>query len=178
MSQRKLAACALAATVFVGSGCGASSKSTSSSKTVSSTAAATASVNTTPATLAVGKPLTRTQLIARADPICASTNLQVGTMSARTGSESLRILPQIVVYYSTEAESLGKLVPPRSLAHDWGQIVNDIQHYSQITNAAVRYAKENQLPTARRLYRQAIKLLEQWPATAKRDSFKHCSKLR
>ncbi len=167
----QLAAFTIVATALVACGCG-------SSKTA--TTRTTASVDTVPVpvSLATGKPLTRAQLIVRGDAICANTNLRTGTLSAKTGSESLRTLPQVVIYYRAEVQSLGKLVPPASMAHDWRQIVTDIQRYSEYTNTAVRYAKENNFGAARLHYKNAITLLEQWPAIAGRDGFKQCSKLQ
>jgi hypothetical protein len=37
-----------------------------------------------------------------------------------------RALPQAGILYAVEAENLSKLVPPKSMAHDWEQIINDI----------------------------------------------------
>jgi hypothetical protein len=170
MLHTQLAALALAAMATVASGCG-------SSKTGSATTAASTSPTTTapPATVATGKPLSRARWIAAGDAICESTQTKVNALHGRTSAELLRDIPQAAVYYAAEAESMSKLVPPKSMAHDWETIVDDVHVYGEYTNTAIQNAKEHHgLLTA--AFREKIaKLQASMIATAKRDGFKWCS---
>lgn len=172
MLHIQIAALALAATALVVSGCGSSK---AASTTTASTTAATSTVTTTPIKLATGTPLTRAQLIAQGDAICASTLTKFGTITVKTKAEFLRVLPEGAIYLTTEAEELGKLVPPASMIHDWTQIVNDIHFASEYTTRSDRYFKEKQANTANQLYAKANKLVKQSRVIAARDGFKRCS---
>jgi hypothetical protein len=168
----QLATLTAATAAVVTSGCG-SSKTGSAASIAHATTPTTATVP-----LAIGKPLTRAQLIAQGDAICASTNAKIKAISAKTNAEIINALPQAAIYYNAEAESLSKLVPPASISRDWSQIVNDIELTSRYTSGTARYAKENQKKTAARLYKEGLKLRERWLAIAKRDGLKVCSEAR
>jgi len=156
------------------SGCG-SSKTESASNSASTAAKVPATANVP---IATGKPLTRAQLIAQGDAICASAKAKVKTLGGNSNAEVINLLPQAAIYYNAEAENLSKLVPPASLSRDWKKIVDDMESVSQYTNGTARYAKEKQEKTAARLYNQGLKVREHALAIAARDGFKDCSKAR
>lgn len=179
MSFSKLATVAVVGVALaVSAGCGSSKSSTSTTTTVAATVAKPL-VTTTPAKLArSGSPLTHTTLIAKGDAICTDIKRKLGAMSARTTPEFLRTLPQAAIYYNTESERLGRLVPPAALAGDWSQIVSDMHYYSEYADRIEQYANEGQEKTAGKVLEQGIALQEKWIAIAKRDGFKNCSRLR
>jgi hypothetical protein len=186
MLYAQLAALALAATALVASGCGGSSKSQSSSSSTiaaaTTTTATAAPAPTTPSTtvaVATGKPLSRSQLIAQGDAICARTTTKLLPITIESKSQFERLIPQIAIYDKTEATELSKLVPPASMARDWTQIVNDIHLYGEDISRVAQDYQANNENAAGQLYHTAVDIvLEQRTAVAKRDGFKHCSLAR
>jgi hypothetical protein len=159
---------------LVMSSCGSSK--TGSASNSASTAAKIPAAATVP--VATGKPLTRAQLIAQGDAICANAKAKIKTLVGNTKAEIINLLPQGAIYYNAEAENLSKLVPPASLSRDWKKIVDDIESVSQYTNGTARYAKEKQEKTAARFYKQSLKAREQALIIAAHDGFKNCSVAR
>jgi hypothetical protein len=182
MRIKMLAAVALTASIFV-AGCGQSSKTGSS--TANSTTASPSTTTThaspsasSPATSAVqGRPLTRRQLIARADAICGKTNTKLSTLSIITKKEFARLLPQVAVYYTTETSELGKLVPPPTMAHAWQQILSGFQQYTTYTNTVAGYARANNFTAAAPIIRTAEVMHHNLAAFVKQSGFRRCSRL-
>src|SRR5215831_13533699 len=126
MLHAQLAAVALGATALAAAGCG-SSKAGSAATTAASTTAPVTSTNT--AKLATSAPLSRARWIAGGDAICKQTLAKIETLGFYTPAQLARVLPRAVPYYAAEAEELAKLVPPKSKAHDWEQVVNDVHAF-------------------------------------------------
>lgn len=168
-----------ATTALAASGCGSSKPSPTSSAASATTATTTpSSVPTTPVTLATGRPLTRAQLIARGDAICASAITKLTATTVRSTPEFARALPQAAIYLGAEAEGLSRLVPPASMTHDWTLIVNDIHFASQYVSRSAQYFKEKLERSAGQLYAKANLLNTQSKAIARRNGFKGCSRVR
>jgi hypothetical protein len=182
MLHTQLAALALAAAAVIASGCGSSkteSTTTAASTTTPTTTpspatASTPTTSTAPVKIATGVALTHTQWIADGDAICVNTQAKLGTLGARTMAALVSELPQAATYEAVEAEELGKLVPPKSMAHDWETIVSGIHLYSEYTNQAAQYIKTTQKIGGTALAK-ADQLELQILETAKRDGFKRCS---
>jgi hypothetical protein len=192
MLHMQLAALALVATSLAASGCGGSSKT----ETATSAATPTATTSTTtdvasttsplppatPVKVATGKPLTRAQLIAKADAICARTNVKVDAVSTRVDAptsvvkkEIAQGFPRVAIYERRETNELIKLVPPASMAHDWGLIISDFHRYVEYADAAARYAEAKNLKAVVPLIKPGEKVHEHLNAVAKRAGFKYCS---
>jgi hypothetical protein len=183
MIQTKSAAFALAfaAAALVASGCGSSKSGSTSAGTASTPASATTpsttpTVDTAPAKLASGAPLARAQWIAAGDAICQSTHAKLATLIAHTAAETKRDLGQVAIYYVAEAESLGKLVPPKPLMHDWERIVDDIHLYGEYAGSAVQDAAANHGTIPASKLASSSKLQAEVIAIATRDGFKQCSR--
>jgi hypothetical protein len=170
MLYMQLAALALALAALAASGCGGSSK------TGSTTAAATTPLpqTATAATVAPGQPLTRAQLIATADAICARTNARRQTVSIITRKDFARVVPEVAVYDNTEANELGKLVPPAPMAHEWAQVLGYFQLYGEYVSRMAEYAQANNLKGFSHLYEQAETLHQKLHDVATRAGFKRC----
>jgi hypothetical protein len=158
MPPTRLTALTLAAGAIAIGGCGSTSKSDSS--TSNGTQAANA--------------LTRAQLIAQADAICASTNAALSASRIKSSSELARILPQAAAYDRAETIQLRKLVPPASMANDWKQILVGVQKFAEATSAVAADAQTNKLAAATRLVAATERTHEQTAAIAKRDGFSDC----
>lgn len=179
MLHAHLAALALAVTTLAASGCGESSK-TGSATTAAAAAATTATTATPPTTTtsvkpASGKSLTRTQLIAKGDAICARAHTKLSAMSASTQKEFARLLPQAAIYDNTESNELSELVPPASMAHDWAQIISSAHLYGEYISRVADYARANNFRSATPLLHASENVQKQLIAVATHDGFKHCS---
>ncbi len=158
-----------AAIALAVAGCGSAKTQSQSTATATTTAAVT---------IATGTPLTRAQLLAKADVICERANTKLKTMSARTIPAYVRLLPQMALYYNSEAESLSALVPPASMEPAWKQIVNDVHLYGEYEISTARYAKEKQEKLATHEYKNSVATATQWIATAKTAGFTACAHTR
>jgi hypothetical protein len=185
MLRMQIVMLALATTMLGVTGCGSSSKSGSTSTAVSTTASSTITTTPTPLptttaalAIATGKPLTREQLIAKGDLICARANLKLKTMSSATRQDTARLLPQAAGYERIQATELSKLVPPASLASDWKQIVAGIQKFSELSIRAAEYLQAKNTSAATSIVQAANTTQRQLTAIAKRDGFKDCAVVR
>jgi hypothetical protein len=112
MSRARFMGFVLAVTILPATGCGGSSGS---------------------------PPLTRSQLIAKADPICARVNAKFKTITDNTQAELADVAPGIAAAEQQAATELANLTPPSSMAKNWTVIVNDFQ----IVAADVRKLSED-----------------------------------
>jgi hypothetical protein len=195
MSHTQLAALALTAASLALSGCGGSSKTTASTITATTSADSTPATSTTaastslpPATtvkVAVGTPLTRAQLIAKSDAICARVNAEVDKISTKVNAppsvaqrEFLEGFPKVARYETTETNELSKLVPAASLAQDWELIISDFHRYVQYADASAHAAEAKDINAITPLIQPAEALHAKLNAIAKRDGFKSCSGIK
>lgn len=147
MTRMRMAAMLLAATIAVaGAGCGESAK-----------------------------PLTRAQLIAKADTVCRRINKKLSSTTIKSQQDIARIAPKLAEYEQEALADLSKLVPPASMANDWKEIVAGAQTLADNIAKLGEYAKANNLKGARSLIQSSTKIQQQIQATAKRDGFKDCS---
>ena len=183
MLHTQLAALALAAAAVIATGCGSSkteSTTTAASTTTPSTTATTAAttappVNTTPIKIATGTPLSHAQWISAGDAICASTAAKIAALGARTEATLILELPQAGTYYTAESEELGKLVPPKSMTHDWQLVVNNIHQLDGYAVQTAQYVKTTHKIGGPALAK-AVQLETQTATITKRDGFKQCGK--
>jgi hypothetical protein len=148
MTHSRLAALVLAAITLTASGCGKSSK-----------------------------PLTRMQLIAKADSICKRVNdqLKSSNNTIKSKNDIARIVPRIAAFEQTALAELSKLVPPAAMANDWKTIIAGAQTLADNTAKLGEYAKANNIKAAKGLIAKSENVQHQMLATAKRDGFKDCS---
>jgi hypothetical protein len=167
MLHTQLAALALAAAAVIASGCGSSKNE--------STAASTSTPSTT-ATAATGAPLSLARWISEGNAICKNTEAKLATLNAHTQAQLANELPLAASYYTVQAEELAKLVPPKSMAHDWEQIIDDIHLFSEYTDKAAEYIKTAHKVDGPALAK-ATNLQRQVVAMVKHDGFTHCVRL-
>jgi hypothetical protein len=171
MLHTQLAALALTAATLAASGCGGSSKTESTTSAASATTPATTASTKT----ASGTALTRAELIAKAEPICARANAELSSTTVRSGSEFARALPQAAAYERAEATELSKLAPPGTMAVDWEQIVAGIRAFAEDTAKVGEYIQSKNPTAATTLYAAAKKDHEHVAAIFKGDGFKECA---
>lgn len=172
MLHTQVAMLALTVAALATSGCG-SSKTESTATTT--TAASTNPATTTAPTVATGTPLSRTRWIAAGDAICENVQNKLEALKSRTTAQLKRVLPQAAIYYAAEAESLSKLVPPKTMAHDWEQIINDVHLYGEYTSTAVQNINAHHETLTPSFRAKVASIQTNMITTAKRDGFKWCS---
>jgi hypothetical protein len=182
MLHTQIAALALAATALAVSGCGGSSKtvSTTTAAAVSTTATtSTATTGTattsTPATTAAGKPLTRTELIAKTDAICARITAKRSSTKFTEAKDYAHLVPPLAAYEQAEAAELIKLTPPASMAGEWKQIASRVQTVANDTATIGHDILTNQDSAGGALLTKTTAILVQMNAIAKRDGFTSCA---
>lgn len=123
------------------------------------------------------KPLTRAELIAKADIICKRIDdkLKSSNNTIKSQQDIARIVPKLASFEQSALAELSKLEPPASLANDWKTIIAGAQTLADNTAKLGEYAKANNLKAARHLIQASEKVQQQTLATAKRDGFKQCS---
>jgi len=179
MLHAHLAAPALAAIALATIGCGGSSKTGSSAAATTTAPAATTTTTTvalptTTVKLATGRPLTRAELIAKADPICKRMNTKVFGIRVKSISEFASVTPQMAIYINTASADLGKLVSPARMTRDWARIVNGLQLYGEYVSKIGQYAQANDISAARQQYATAQNILVQMNTIGKNDGFIQC----
>lgn len=180
-----LAATALAAPGgLAAAGCGGSSKTAASTAAASSTTPRTttrADVIPPPTTdtikLASGLPLTRSEWIARGNVICARTKTKLSAIGVVSTREYVRTFPQIAIYDHVEAHELSRLVPPRSKAHDWARIVNDLQLVGDSVSTIAAYLQAKNESAASSLFQTTERLRARLHTIVGREGFKECLRM-
>lgn len=185
MLHSRLAALAFLAATLIASGCGESSKAKSIGNARPAATSSTANIPpvtsttgtaTTTVNVASGRPLTHGEWIAKADAICAHTNLVTESTKLKYPKDFARVLPQLALYHKTEAVELSKLVPPQDKAADWKKIIDGVNLVGAYVAQMAQYAQANNMSSAKPLLLRGNKVQERVSAIAKRNGFKECSK--
>jgi hypothetical protein len=125
------------------------------------------------------KPLTRAQLLAKADATCRRINVKLSaTHPAKSPQEVVHDASELVSYEQRGLAELSRLIPPASMASDWKAIIAGAQTLADNTVKIVERVKaEKNFIGARALLAESTKIQERTVAIAKRDGFKDCSEL-
>jgi hypothetical protein len=148
MSRARLTVLAFAATTLVAAGCGNSTSTTTSTTTASTSSEQPSSLasNTTQTS-----PLTRTELIAKADAICQRISTRRNLLKFGRSASLAVILPQLAAYQQALATELSKLTPPTSMTGTWTQILADARTLASSTAELNQYAQTNNAKAGRPL---------------------------
>lgn len=118
------------------------------------------------------KGLSRTELVARADPICRRINEKIDS-SKLTRDNFARVARSLAAYEQQSTAELAKLAPPASMAGDWKTIVDDFQTIGEQL-AAIGRAKgpKEAVPSGSTISRAQTERTE----VAHRDGFNYCAR--
>ena len=166
MLHAQLAALVLVATALIVAGCGGSSKTQSSSS---------ASAGSGAGETGASSELTNSELIAKADAICARANAELSSSSVKSEQDYATVMPQDAAYFESEAGQLRGLKPPAGMEKDWNQIVANFQVIAEDIAKVGEYAQKKTLARGAALYKAANEARQQIFAIAKRNGFKVCS---
>ena len=147
-----------------------------------------------------GKPLTRTELIKKANEICQpvkaiSTKLSASRKPIKYAwqevKEIARVGPPLAAVEQSALDELGKLVPPSGLANDWKWFVGAAETLADNTaklgenaKANIRMANHGEYTKGTSLYQKDISMrastdglmIEMFKA-ARRDGFTNCEQI-
>jgi hypothetical protein len=170
MSRTRLAALAFAAIALAPAGCGGSTKSSTPPKEppVRTESRTEPSSHT--------KPLSRAQLIARADAICGKINAKRAEFKIRTRRDYATVYQQFASYAQGQIAELSKITPPASMASGWRQILADAQSYVGGIAKISGYIRSNNDHAARALDVPVFNAQEQMATIAKHNGFKDCAR--
>lgn len=121
------------------------------------------------------KPLTRAQLLVKADAICRHIEKKLSSFSAKNEKEFIRLLPRLAGYEQQGLAELSKLVPPAQMADDWKTIVAGASTLADSTAKLAEAARAKDLKTAHAITSEIGKVQQRTIAVAKRNGFKECS---
>jgi hypothetical protein len=149
MQRRGLAVTALATTALTVCGCGSSSP----------------------------KPLTRTELTAKADTICKSVSAKVAGKSANSVQGIARTATELSSSEQSALNELSKLIPPVAMEADWKTFIAGAQTLAENTAKLGEYAKSNNLKNARALILSSEATVKQMTAIAQKYDIKGCEQV-
>ncbi len=158
------AALLLAAIAFTAWGCGSSS-----SPQRPTTQTASARVN-------AGKTLSRTELIERANVICAHINAKRSTTHYTSPADVVRLAPALSSYEQAAATEMAKLAAPSSMAKDWHQLVHLVQTVALDTLKLAEYTKSNDSAGAEAAFGTLRINHQELVSVARENDFTECTK--
>jgi hypothetical protein len=175
MLHAQLTALVLAAATFAASGCGGSSNTTSTAST---------SAEQTPTTAAQTQPvytgprLTRAELIAKADLICARVNA-VRASNKITSKQSLaESAAKLSGAEQIALEEMSKLTPPVSLESTWNSMITGYKATATDIAKIKQAVSDGDTHEIRPLLTRSTVALHQTITEAKSAGFKDCGRTR
>lgn len=120
-------------------------------------------------------PLTRAQLIGRANAVCRR-NSHRPTIKVKTSAEFDLALAQIGAYDQAFYTELGKLAAPAPLAGDWNQIVADARSTVYYVRQLSKYPHARENAAARPIFETLLQTGSHMRSIAKRDGMADCAR--
>jgi hypothetical protein len=186
VSRPGLAGFAVAVVTLSVLGCGGTTKSSGDAarlarQATSPTQQATAAQPSEPSTATEShghtKPLTRGELIARADLICRRVNAKRAATRIANAGDYARLIPPLAEYLLAAVAEMRKLTPPASMESGWNQIVAYAQESAHSVAEFGQYAKANKLNSIS-MSGAGVRANERMLAIAKREGFDDCARNR
>jgi hypothetical protein len=147
-------------------GCGGSARTTTDRS--QKQAASTASSQTA--------QLSRSELIARANTVCAHMRTQVrSTAPPHTEQEGIRAFEQAAIYEQAAWAELQKLRPPAALASDWRQLLEDLKTLASDSRTYAAYIRDHNSSGAKTLATSFGPVRQRTAAIVTRDGMSECA---
>lgn len=183
MLPARLLTLVVAVVVVAITGCGGASKSssdaslstqqkTSNSQTTDAQPSASSTATTSSSHT---KPLTRNELITKADLICRRVNAKRAATRFAHSGDYARLVPSLAEYQMAAVAAMRALIPPASMESSWNQIVFYAQEFAHSIAEFGRYAKANKLNDIASVSIAGVKAHEQMLAIAKHEGFHDCA---
>jgi hypothetical protein len=131
--------------------------------------------------------LTHAQLVAKADPICASASRRRSQATALLGGRASSLssitlagfettAPGVAAYESEAVSKLRQLRAPAFLARDWQSMLAGLQRLANDTALLGKYAKKKNVAAVQRVLAGSRSTRTQLLAIANRDGFVNCGR--
>jgi hypothetical protein len=174
--RTRVPALMLVAAMLSASGCGGSKSG--SGATTSSVAApsTTATGQTTSSSVASGKPLSASELVAKADAICAQLNRELGKDNIRSREDVLRVVPHRVAIEQAALTELSKLTPPAVIASGYRQILAARRTLIEETTKLGEYTQANNNRAMVPVYKSSVAVARRMALAAHHAGFKDCGR--
>lgn len=184
MTHTRLVALVLTSAALTASGCGSSTKTTSNTSAQTPSQVSSQTTTTAPQTTvppiskpaAQTTPLTHAQFVSRADAICAQTIAKRSQLYARSQNEFAAVVPVLAAYQRTLYAELGTLVPPKSLAGDWEQVLRSTRVLAEATTKIGTYGQNNRSKSAQPFYNQFDQARSRLRAASARAGMRSCAR--
>ena len=177
MVRTVLAALGVVAITLTIAACGSSSKA---SGTTGSGSGGSTQTSTGAGSAEAKEPagnLTREELIAQANAICARANARFSSAKVTSTQELVQKLKDESAYNETQATELEKLVPPASMTRDWSTIVAGVRTIGANTVRVGEYADTQDANAGGRLLIATRTLRSKLSNIAKRNGITECPPL-
>jgi hypothetical protein len=170
-------ALALAGAALAAAGCGGSSTKSASGTAGGQQPVATQALSTsTVASAPKGPPLTRAELVAKAEPICARAFAGVFEEFSVTQRSSIPTAAAKGARYARHArDELAALNPPPSMAHDWHVIVASYQRLARAMALTGESVKRGGKPSPA-VIAEFMDSQRERSAVANKQRFKECAR--
>jgi len=124
------------------------------------------------------QPLTRKQLIAKANAVCSTMHRKMKAAGTASTPEQLtRIARKLAGYEQQQIEAMRKLLPPKKLASDWKQMIEGAQEISESVATLSSALEAKDKKQAEEALKQTGEVEKRVTTIAKRDGFTACSEL-
>jgi hypothetical protein len=120
-------------------------------------------------------PLSRQELIAKADLICRRVNAKRARTKYASAADYARLVPALAEYQQAAVAAMRELVAPASMRSSWNQMVSDAQQFADSVVKFGEYAKANKLREVTSVSIAGMKANERLMALAKRKGFVDCA---
>jgi hypothetical protein len=168
---------ALAAGASIASGCGGTAHTSTRRVADSSSQGADSTPQASASTTATAPALSRSQLIARADAICARVNTHLAHTTVHSSRELVQAAPGIAAFERSALAELKRLTPPVALSADWKTMLGGLELLAQATQKYGEYVGANQTGVATGFAQSVQERQRQVAAVAERDGFQSCGKI-
>jgi hypothetical protein len=169
---RSMATTLVIAALTATSGCGSQTKSAQPARADAVATSKTASQSEDAASRA---PLSRAQLIGRADAICRRVNLKRASIRLETRRDYAQLLP-LATYERTALEQMQGLTPPAVMAASWKKILAGTLTAVDSIDAIAQAGLANERNEMERQSRIGGKALLKTYALAKHEGFRDCAR--
>jgi hypothetical protein len=123
------------------------------------------------------KPLTRAELVNKANAICKTVTTKFATKSISSLQNIAHTAPELAAFEQKALSELSRLVPPVDLESDWKQFVAGAETLAENTSRIGEYAKANNLKAAAGLIGSSEATQRQMQAIAKRNGLTECEQV-
>jgi hypothetical protein len=124
------------------------------------------------------QPLTRAQLVSRADAICTEVHTKMKTAgSASSPKQFVHLARKLAGFQQQELEQMQKLTPPASLASDWKKILESAEEITEHVGTLSTDVETKKDKQASEALKQISAIQQRVAVVVRRDGLTSCDEL-